>query len=377
MNNLFNRKSVLIDCIAMLLIVFFVTQNVFAASVSRYGSVKRSSTVMNPGGTAGEGEKGVTSLGGGQRQRQPKQMGMDPSQAGQLFQMIKVHVVGDVEAPGVYTTALSSRAADIIQQAVPNRDAARLFTIKNDKTGNVKTYDLYSYFFYGSLKNNPYVQDGDVIRVPKARSTIKIEGPVSRPGEFELSYEKSLKQVIHLAGETTSSNAKNYPIKVIRFNKVGQKEIISVKQKNKELKKFKIQTGDVIIVPDLINAKKMFDYSLETIPGENIVYPTSVPEVFVIGAVLNPGPYPYKAHLTVKDYLGYSGAAENAHLRSVKILRGGKKNRRQLYAQVDAGDVIIVREKNVDVFVKYVSVFATIISVATSAIVLKSYIDRQ
>lgn len=300
----------------------------------------------------------------------PPQKSQDQSLLGFGTQQINIHVLGDVAAPGVYKTPISDRAADVLGMARPNRRTTRLIQLRHpgEKT---RHFDLYQYYYFGDLAHNPYLKDNDVIFVPKSKGAVRVEGPVARSGVYELGYEKTLYQIVQLAGGFTSAMSKMHPLKVIRFSDGGEKFVLDVVQDQDNLKKFSIQKGDVVVVPDVINGSDNFDYTVESIPGENLVYPTAVPEIYVIGAVSAPGPYPYKSHLTVKDYLGFAGAGATSRLRSVKILREGKRVRKKMSDKVQAGDVVIVYEKSGIQFLQYLGVASTVMSVTLTAIVFR------
>lgn len=178
---------------------------------------------------------------------------------GQMYrQHISVHILGDVTNPGVYKTMISNRAADVLDLANPRRKTVRVIQIRHpgEKT---KFYDLYQYYYFGNLGQNPYLKDNDVIFVPKQKGAVRIEGPVARPGIYELNNEKDLYDIIKLAGGFTSSMSKMHPIKVIRYSDGGEKFVLDVVQTKSSLKKFKIKRGDVYIIPDVMTAKKKFD----------------------------------------------------------------------------------------------------------------------
>lgn len=286
---------------------------------------------------------------------------------------INVHVLGDVKNPGVFKVGVSDRVFDVLKLSFPNRSTVRMIEVRHEG-GKTRTYDLYQYEYNGILSHNPYLADDDTIFVPKDKGAIRIEGPVARPGVYELNYEKNLEDVVRLAGGFSSGVLQSYPIHVIRFDHAGKKNVLEVVFEKTAIKKFKIEKGDIIIVADKINADKKFDYSVEAIPGENMVYPTSVPDVFVIGAVNTPGPYPYKSQFTIKDYLGFSGATADATFHNVVVIRDGKKKRRKIYETVFAGDVIIVKQKNLNEFMKYVGIASTLMSVTLSAIVIRDVV---
>lgn len=359
------------------LLAFFLYSPVVEAQLSQT-SLKNTS-----GQNTSTSGKGVGSLDGkqdstgGQNQGfqfEPQSMGSTPFSLQQ--NKISVHILGDVYNPGVYKVPVSERAFDAAKLARPKRANFRILQVRHPGR-KTRVYDLYQYFYFGNLAQNPYLKDNDVIFIPKQRGAVKIEGPVSRPGIYELSQEKNLAQIVKLSGGFTRAMSKMQPLKVIRFADGGKKFILNVVQTKSALKNFKIKAGDIVIVPDVINANSTFDYAVESIPGENLVYPTAIPDVFVIGTVRQPGPYPYKSHLTVKDYLGYAGASEEANLRSVIILRDGKKRRKNLYAKVQQGDVIIVKQKSMNQFFKYLGIAATLMSFTLSVIVFKDTLGNQ
>lgn len=260
-----------------------------------------------------------------------------------LKQAIKVHVLGDVQTPGVYSGYVSQRLTDIIRFAGPNRASTRIVRIKNES--GTKYYDLYQYYYHGNLKHNPFLRDGDVIFIGKPKKVVRIEGPVVRPGVYELSYEKNLKQVIRLAGGTTHAASDIAPIKVIRFSDAGQKFVETVENQKSKTGRFKVKTGDIVVIPDIVNGAQNFDYSVESIPGENLFYPTATPEVFVMGEVIQPGPFPYKSHLKIKDYVAYAAPSADAKLKSITVVRNGKRKRLKFHSDVQAGDILIVHTK--------------------------------
>lgn len=297
------------------------------------------------------------------------------TQSDLLIQNISVHVLGDVASPGIQKVKMTERASEILKMASPNRETTRLIQIRRPGE-ETRYYDLYQYYYFGNLAHNPYVQEGDTIFVSQTKGAVRIEGPVARTGVYELNNEKNLEQIVRLAGGFTSSISRVEPLRVVRFADEGNKRILDVLSQESDLKNFTIQKGDVIIVPDVVTAGKAFDYSVEQVPGENMVYPTSSPYVIVMGAVQQSGTFLYKAHFTVKDYVGLAGATSDASMKSVKIVRGKKTKRVGLNDTVQAGDVIFVKTKSSQETMKYVSYISAILSVSLSAYVLKTYLEE-
>lgn len=337
-------KEILIKLIIANLIGFFVWQPVvYAQSTNDRDLTSSSGTapiqrgnyehVSVPSLSEGESKANIYNLG---TQNNPQNLGDYPR--------IKVHILGEVGSPGVYVMSVSDRLTDALKFGVPKRTSQRIVQIRHpgEKT---RFFDLYHYYHNGNLDQNPYLKDNDVIFVSKHNGAVRVEGPVARPGLYELSYEKNLLQIIQLAGDQTTAASKIQPIKIIRFSEGGKKFVLDVENTPKELKRFKIDKGDIIVVPDMINNPKDFDYKVETIPGENHFYPTATPSVFVVGQVSQPGPFPYKSHLQVRDYVAYAGPAQTANMRYVTLVRHGKRKKVSFDNKLHSGDIIMVKGK--------------------------------
>lgn len=255
---------------------------------------------------------------------------------------IEVHILGDVRSPGLYKMPVSNRLSNAVKLARPNRAALRIVEIRHpgEKT---KIYDLYQYYYLGKLDQNPYLKHNDVLFIPKHKGVVRVEGPVARPGLYELHHEKTIEDVTQLAGATTTSSSQIKPIKVIRFSEGGEKFVLDVDNTKKERETFKVVMGDIIVIPNIITDPKDFDYKVETIPGENQFYPTATPNVFVVGNVSQSGAYPYKSHLQVKDYVAYASPAIDANLKTVTLIRDGKRTRLKFNEALNAGDIITVK----------------------------------
>lgn len=285
-------------------------------------------------------------------------------------QRIKVHVLGEVEHPSVYTQVLSSRVSDVLLLATPKRPTTRIIQVRHpgEKT---RYYDLYRYFYFGDVEQNPYLKDNDVVFVSKHRGAVRIEGPVARPGLYELSGERDVQDVINLAGGMSSSASKVNPVKIVRFADGGKKFVLDVDNAHNKLSTFKIKAGDIIVVPDLVNLSSKFDYTVESIPGENMFYPTATPEVFVMGQVNSAGAFSYKSHLRVKDYVAYANPTVNAKMKNVTLIRNGKNKKVAFDSKPRPGDILMVKTK--PSFALVVTTVSTALSLALTAVLIQSY----
>lgn len=261
-----------------------------------------------------------------------------------------VHVLGDVARPGVYKILPSDRVTDAIKYAggaLPN-GSERMIQLR--RAGNNRVLDIYSYKFDGNLSQNPYLMENDVLFIPVKRGQFEIEGPVNRPGFYEILKPVSLKKAIQMSGNFSVGHSLKEPIRIIRFGKNEKKEIIPVPSTPEELNRFTVVNGDIIIVPHVLLTKKKFDYNVSRIPGDNIFYPTMNNNVYVIGAVSQAGPYPFQPNFNYKDYVSLAGPAKGSSIEYSKVIdsQGKKKNARKI-KEINPGDTILVPSKTITV----------------------------
>jgi protein involved in polysaccharide export with SLBB domain len=128
-----------------------------------------------------------------------------------------VHVAENVRTPGSLQARAMERVSNVIARAGGLTGSKRRITIER-KVGPAVTADLVLYELTGDTRYNPYVLDGDVIRVPFAETIVAITGAVRRPGSYELIGSKDLAELLGLAGGFTASVAQSLPIKLIRKN---------------------------------------------------------------------------------------------------------------------------------------------------------------
>ncbi|MBI2067975.1 MAG: SLBB domain-containing protein [Deltaproteobacteria bacterium] len=314
------------------------------------------SPFLHGGGTAGVPQ--ISSpMGGG--------MGAPPV----LF--YQVHVLGEVTYPGTYRVMASTRMAELVGMAggVTPLGSDRRVELRHEK--QQKTYDLLQFKISADLSQNPYVQDNDIIFVPLKRKTIRIVGAVKRPGEYEMVRETSIDDVVRLAGGFTVGFLVEDGIHIIRFEG-SQRQVIKLEPSSSDWKKFDIQGGDVIYIPNVITKKNRFDFGLPKLPGDNIFYPSFEDRVFVVGAVNEAGAYPFNPYYTISQYLSLAAGKTLMAKRKLYVVSpDGKrvkvKKGKEEGIVINPGDTIIVPEKRFD-SEGWLSLFMTITNFTTSMI---------
>ena len=117
------------------------------------------------------------------------------------LRLIKVYVVGEVKAPGDYSVSSLSTLINALAAAGGPTKNGSLRSIAIRRDGRiVDTVDLYDFFLKGDKSRDIRLQPGDTIFVPTVGPVAGIAGNVRRPAIYELKGEKSLKDLLALAG---------------------------------------------------------------------------------------------------------------------------------------------------------------------------------
>jgi len=115
--------------------------------------------------------------------------------------MIKVYLVGEVVSPGDYTITSLSTLINALSAAGGPTTNGTLRAIQIKRNGQlIETVDLYDFFLKGDKSRDIRLQSGDTIYVPVIGPVAGIAGNVRRPAIYELNGEKTLKDLLQLAG---------------------------------------------------------------------------------------------------------------------------------------------------------------------------------
>lgn len=288
----------------------------------------------------------------------------------------QVHVLGEVKKPGTYRVSPSMRVTDALQLAgnIKTSGTERFVEVRKAGQARGQVLDLFAYKTLGQLSQNPYLEDNETIFIPLKKRAIQIEGPVRRPGIFELKSERFLQQVIDLAGGFTVGVDPKQPLKVIRYGGHTDKEILEIYSDSPNMGAFEVKDGDVIVVPHKFLANHQFDYNLKQLPNDNIFYPSQEDRVFVIGAVRGPGAFDFNQYYSLRQYLTLAGGtttmAKNKQIKVVTVDGQTYKAKDGNYDRlINPGDTIVVPEKSIPTSF-YIGLLPTIASLGLSAAAL-------
>lgn len=243
----------------------------------------------------------------------------------------RVHVTGQVMNPGLYRVFAVDRVSGVIAQAggLTNWASERSIQVRH-RDGTVDSVDLYEYHKLGLLDSNIYLKGGDVIYVPPidfTHATVRVEGLVNDPGIYQLAENETLQDLL---------------LRVNALNKRADLEVAYIKRNSQS----NDGTETIPIFPYLQNQVNGFS-DLYLQDGDVIMIPQRQEEVYVVGAVRNPGPYAYYPNLQAIDYVGFAGSTERAvTLSKIKVFRKeANKEERGQNVLIQPGDTVFIAER--------------------------------
>lgn len=202
---------------------------------------------------------------------------------------VRIYVVGDVQRPGAYDVSSLSTPLNALYAAGGPTSRGSLRVVKQFRENQlVREIDLYDFLLKGVRSSSDRLLPGDTILVPPVGPQISVEGTVHRPAIYELDGEKTLDQVLDLAG--------------------GVLPTASLKQINVErVVAHESRTMLSLQLPDNVNGVKQALADFHVQGGDDVVISQILPynqqAVYLEGHIYRPGKYPYKEGMTISDLL--------------------------------------------------------------------------
>jgi polysaccharide biosynthesis/export protein len=205
---------------------------------------------------------------------------------------VRVYEVGDIARPGAYDiSSLSTPLNALFAAGGPtSRGSMRLVRhYRGDQL--IEEVDLYDLLLRGVKSGLERLESGDTVLVPPIGPQVTVEGMVRRPAIYELKNEKSLADVLELAGGML-------PAATLRHIEV-QRLVAHEKQTMLSLD---IPEGD----GDADVTQKLTSFEIQD--GDRIrIYPIAAynqDAVYLEGHVMRPGRYSYRQNMRVGDLIG-------------------------------------------------------------------------
>src|SRR5262249_13329925 len=128
--------------------------------------------------------------------------------------MFLVNIVGAVARPGPYQATSMTRVSALVPRASPLPTAStRRLAIRRQR-GEKKIADIVYFNSLGDSASDPTVLDGDTIYVPVRDLEVEVSGAVKHPGRYELVRDRTVRELLELAGGFTPEAATTLPLRL-------------------------------------------------------------------------------------------------------------------------------------------------------------------
>lgn len=224
------------------------------------------------------------------------------------FRSIQIMLVGEVTKPGSYSVSGFSTLINALVSSGGVKRTGSLRNIQVKRQGKlVTTFDLYELLLKGDDSANIYLRQGDLIFVPPVGSTVGIAGEILRPAIYEIANEKSVGEILSLAGGLLpTANSRNAQIE-----RVSASGMYTLMQANLSSRgnQVVVKNGDLIRVFPVLD--KMDDV------------------VLLSGHVLTPGGYQWSAGMKVSDLIESKNILrQGAEFEAAMIQRENRDDKR-------------------------------------------------
>ncbi len=223
---------------------------------------------------------------------------------------VRVYVVGDVAYPGAYDISSLSTAINALYAAGGPTTRGSLRHLRQYRGKQlVQEIDAYDLLLHGVHGEMARIESGDSILVPPIGPQITLTGMVRRPAIYELADEKSLSQVLELAGGVLPSGTLRHVDleRVVAHDKrtmlqLDIPETDNAEAVNKALDDFQVQDGDSVRISPIL--------------------PYADKTVYLDGHVFHPGKYPYRDGMKITDLIhSYGDLMPEPSQRHAEVIR--------------------------------------------------------
>lgn len=195
---------------------------------------------------------------------------------------IRIFALGDVERPGSYTVSGLSTISNALFVSGGIKKTGSLRHIQLKRNGQVMAeIDLYDFLLKGNTSDDERLLPGDVVFVPPIGKTASIAGQVVRPAIYELKRERTVHDLIRLAGGLLPTAYKGMSL-IERIAPAGGRSMVKLSLSSPK-------PVTIVRNGDLLKVFSVTDY--ENNP------------VYLLGHVKRPGKYAWHKGMRLKDIL--------------------------------------------------------------------------
>ena len=183
---------------------------------------------------------------------------------------IQIYLLGDVNRPGAVTTDALTTVSNALMFGGGIKTSGSMRRVEVRRQGKViSRIDLYDSLLKGSDAGELRLQAGDVVFVPAVGKRAALDGEVLRPAVYELLNEKTVGDLIRLAGGFKPTAYAESS----RMNRIGtdwQRSASLLSLAKPEDQKLALQDGDIFEIPPVLQTQlpNQADFRFPTISLE-------------------------------------------------------------------------------------------------------------
>ncbi len=164
---------------------------------------------------------------------------------------IRVFALGEAERPGSYVVSGLSTMTNALFASGGVKEIGSLRNIQLKRSGKIiSRLDLYDLLLKGDISSNVRLLPGDVIFIPPVGKTVTMAGQVRRPAIYELKKEKSVIDLINIAGGV-APDAMLKEASIERFSSTGVRTMLELNLNLPDGKAMVLQDGDIVTIPSI------------------------------------------------------------------------------------------------------------------------------
>ena len=202
---------------------------------------------------------------------------------------INVYIVGAAYKPGTYTVSSLASLTNIIFSTGGPDKVGSLRNIEVKRNGKlIKTYDFYKLLLEGDTSQDIRLQEGDTIFYPLINNVVRIDGSVQRPGNYEISSESDVSEILRFSGLLMKGDLK---VQFSRFNSSSNQREVTLYDDFQIFNSVSLKDGDSI---NILRSSKQDQAN-----------------VLLSGEVLYPGYYDTSSGQTISEIIEQAGGLTN------------------------------------------------------------------
>jgi len=163
----------------------------------------------------------------------------------------RVFVLGESRTPGSYLVSGMATITHALYVSGGINAVGSYRNVQLKRRGKViKTLDLYDLLLNGNTVNDVRLQPGDAVFIPKLKRQVALLGAVYKPAFYELRDEKTLVDVLQLAGGS-KPNAYQKGVTISRVMNANYREYFTVDMTDEIQRDYLLQNGDVVKLDEI------------------------------------------------------------------------------------------------------------------------------